>query len=87
MKPVEFLGQTTIFAKDQPEYQPLPAHVDSSPQKIVTTCWELTPQEISILRLTKRLWLQQYSFGQQLQPQLPAVVCPLSSRTIVGIDP
>jgi len=76
MKPVEFIGQTTIFAKDQPEYQPLPAHIDASPQKIVTTCWELTAHEMGVLRLTRRIWLQQYSFGQQLQPQLPSVECP-----------
>src|SRR4029077_6208419 len=76
MKPIEFLGQTTIFAKDQPEYQPLPAHVDSSPQKIVTTCWELTAAEVGIVRLTKRIWLQQYSFGQALPPQLPSVSVP-----------
>ena len=76
MTPVEFEQSNITYAKDQPEYQPLPAHVDSSHQ-IATTCWEFTDEEIELLRTTKRIWLQQYIFGQALQPQLPAVECPL----------
>lgn len=82
MTPVSFVGQTIIFAKDQPEYQPLPAHVDRSPQKIVTTCWELSDEELELLRQTKRIWLQQYSFGQALQPQLPSIDTPQQIREL-----
>lgn len=73
--PVAFPQQTVVFAKDQPEYQPLPAHV--SPHGVVTSCWELTDAELAKLRKTKRLWLQALTFGDALQPQRPSVEIPL----------
>jgi hypothetical protein len=75
MTPVEFEEQTTIFAKDQPEYQPLPAHV--SADGVVTSCWQLEPLEIELLVASGgKLWLSQMTFGAPLQPQLPSVVQP-----------
>jgi hypothetical protein len=75
MTPVPFPQQTAVFAKDQPEYQPLPAHV--SVHGVVTSCWELSDAELKELIETKRIWLQQLTFGQPLQPQLPSVEIPL----------
>jgi hypothetical protein len=75
MTPVSFPQQTTVFAKDQPEYLALPAHV--SVDGVVTSCWELTDAEILTLVETKQLWLQQLTFGAPLQPQLPSVEIPL----------
>lgn len=40
MKPKEFKGQNIVFAKDQPEYQPLPAL--RMPDGEVITCWGLS---------------------------------------------
>lgn len=74
MKPVEFADQTVIFAKDQPEYQPLPAHVTHD--GVVTSCWELDPLEVEALQSTRRLWLQMFTFGSAPQPILPTVFCP-----------
>jgi len=43
MTPIPFKGQNTVFAKDQPEYIPLPAKVDTeSPFGTVVSCWQLT---------------------------------------------
>ena len=75
MTPVSFPGMTTVFAKDQPEYQALPAHV--SVRGVVTSCWEFTDAELAELLNTKCLWLQQLTFGAPLQPQLPSVEIPL----------
>lgn len=75
MMPITFPEQTTIFAKDQPEYQPLPAHVSAA--GVVTSCWALDDAEIAELVETKRLWLQSHTFGGTLQPLLPSVVVPL----------
>lgn len=75
MKPIKFAQQTHVIARDQPEYLPLPAHVSHT--GIVTSCWEFTDDEILLLRTTKRIWLQQYTFGQMLQPQLPSVEVPV----------
>ena len=39
MKPVEFKHQNVVFAKDQPEYQPLPALRLDTPEGEVISCW------------------------------------------------
>lgn len=77
MTPIQFPQITTIFAKDQPEYQPLPAHV--SADGIVTSCWELSDAEIETLSQTKRIWLQSLTFGGSLQPLLPLIDSPFET--------
>lgn len=38
MKPVEFPGVNVVFAKDQPEYMPLPAmKIPNDPQGLIIT--------------------------------------------------
>jgi len=67
--PLEDLGDPVVFAKDQPEYQPLPALV--RPDGVVTTEWELTDQDLEKLIdnwPNSRLRLQVHTFGQPLQP-------------------
>ena len=40
MKPVEFPGVNVVFAKDQPEYMPLPAmKIPNDPQGLIITKW------------------------------------------------
>lgn len=77
MKPVDFPEQNSIFAKDQPEYQPLPACRTSDGQ--VISCWALTWRERFKLLFTGRMWLSQLTFGARLQPQLPSVTSPFAS--------
>lgn len=74
MKPVEFEGRNTVWAKDQPPYLPLPAH--NGVDGIVTTCWHLTIGERLRMLWSGRLWLQQMAFGNPLQPQRPSVERP-----------
>ena len=45
MKPVEFEHQNIVFAKDQPEYQPLPALRIDSPEGEVISCWKMSFKE------------------------------------------
>ncbi len=66
MKPIEFEGQTHVLGKGQPEYQPLPAAIEGN---CVTTCWEISEEELATMIKTKRLWLHQLTFGQPLQPR------------------
>jgi hypothetical protein len=40
MKPTEFLEQNCVYAKDQPEYLPLPVH--RTEDGMVISCWALT---------------------------------------------
>ena len=43
MKPVEFPGVNVVFAKDQPEYMPLPAmKIPNDPQGLIITKWQLS---------------------------------------------
>ena len=74
MEPTKFDGSNITYAKDQPEYLPLPAH--NGCDGVVTSCWRLTMKERVKVLFTGRLWLQQMAFGQALQPQRPSVDRP-----------
>lgn len=67
MKPIEFSQQNVVFAKDQPEYLPLPAY---SRDGEVTSCWGMTWRERLRALLTGRVYLTLLTFGQPLQPQI-----------------
>jgi len=77
MKPIEFKGCNVVFAKDQPEYLPLPAHKSQDPEGIVTTCWKLTWRERFLILITGQFFFQQMTFNNSLQPQKPSVRSPL----------
>jgi D-serine dehydratase len=76
MKPIEFKEQTIVIAKDQPEYQPLPAHVFGDETGRVAFCWKLTWRERLYLLLSGELWQQVLTFDSPLQPQLLSVEKP-----------
>jgi hypothetical protein len=69
MTPIKFPGHNTVFAKDQPEYLPLPAHVDRE-EGVVTSCWKLSSKERIKLFLTGKIYLRVMNFNKPLQPQL-----------------
>ena len=68
MEPIEFEGCNVIYAKDQPEYIPLPAK--KMEDGTVTTCWKLTPDELERIQETGIIWLHMLTFNQPLQPVL-----------------
>lgn len=70
MKPVEFKHQTIVFAKDQPEYQHLPALVIDGE---VISCWELTFKERLKVLVFGRVWMSLMSFNKPLTPSYLAV--------------
>lgn len=76
MKAISFPEQTLIIAKDQPEYQPIPAHVDYQ-ESIVTFCWKLTLLERLKLLFAGKLWHQVMTFHKELQPIRLIVKKPL----------
>ena len=55
-----------VFAKDQPEYTPLPAAVD--PAGVVLTEWEFSAEDLATLINGGRLRLWLYTFNHPLQP-------------------
>ena len=75
MIPIKFKGMNTVFAKDQPEYLPLPAHREEGGQ--VTTCWKLSIIERVQVLFKGTLWLRTLTFNQPLQPLKLSVKCLL----------
>lgn len=77
MQLIEFPEQTTIFAKDQPQYLPLPAHVyENDAEGKIAFCWRLTLKERLLLLLTGKLWHHVLTFNQPLQPQMLSLAKP-----------
>jgi len=73
VKPRAFAEQNTVFAKDQPEYLPLPAYTD---EQETISYWQLTWRERLTLLVRGRLWVRQLNFGTPLQPLRPQVEKP-----------
>lgn len=67
MKPIEFKEHNIVYAKDQPEYLPLPVYKDESGQ--VISCWKLSFKERLSVLFSGKVWLRQLTFNQALQPQ------------------
>ncbi|MCB0042540.1 MAG: hypothetical protein KDE23_22795 [Caldilinea sp.] len=70
MNLVEFAEQTVVFAKDQPEYLPLPAHrFADDPQGRIACCWRMSWRERLKVLWTGLVWHEVLTFGCPLQPQ------------------
>ena len=54
MKPITFKEHNVVYAKDQPEYNPLPALKDNT--GAVVSCWKLSIKERFKLIFTGKLW-------------------------------
>ena len=68
MKPIEFPEQNVVYAKDQPQYQPLPAFKNDSSNGEVISCWHLSLQERIRILFSGKLWVCLLSFNQPLTP-------------------
>ena len=68
MKPIQFKEQTVIFAKDQPQYQQLPALKIKSNEGEVISCWNLSFTERLRVLFTGKIWLSLMSFNKPLTP-------------------
>ena len=73
MKPIEFKDQNVIFAKDQPEYQPLPALRLNTPEGEVISCWRMSIKERIKVLFTGHIWLSLMSFNKPLTPSYMSV--------------
>ena len=71
MKPIKFKEQNCIYAENQPEYLPLPAHKDE--KGIVISCWKMTFLERLIALFTGKIWLSLMSFNKPLTPSKMSV--------------
>jgi len=70
MKIKEFKQQTDVIAKNQPQYEPLPCHIDREDDwRPVTSCWSLSFKERIKLLFVGRVYFQLCTFGGKVQPQ------------------
>jgi len=77
MQLVEFPEQTVVYAKDQPEYNPLPAHrVPGSDTGEIICCWKLSWRERLRVLWRGVVWHHILTFHQPLQPQRLAAEKP-----------
>lgn len=73
MKAVEFKHQNIVFAKDQPEYMPLPAlRIDSAEGEVIS-CWKMSIKERLKVLFFGRVWLSLMSFNKPLTPSYMSV--------------
>ena len=68
MKPIKFEQANVKVAEKQDEYLTLPAHHSGDMEGIVTSCWELTPEEIDQIKQSGKIYLQLWTFNNPLQP-------------------
>ena len=78
MNPTSFPEQTCEVAKDQDEYETLPAH--QNPTESISL-WRLTVTERLRILLFGRLWVRQCNFGHPLQPISLQVEYPFIKET------
>lgn len=74
MKPIKFPEQNVVFGENQPEYIPLPTLLATDGS--ATTCWELEPGELEEIQKTGKIWFNQLTFFQPLQPIRPHAFKP-----------
>jgi len=79
MKPIEFKEQNVIFAKNQPEYVPLPALLDKDRGQVIS-CWQLSIIERLQILFTGKLWLNCLTFYNPLQPVLLSTKRPFKVK-------
>lgn len=73
MKPIDFKHSNVVFAKDHPEYQPLPALKIDSPMGEVISCWKLSFRERIKLLFTGKMWVSLATFNNPLTPSYLSV--------------
>lgn len=69
MKPIKFKEQNVEFAKDQPQYTPLPAFRDiSNKEGKIIFCMKLNFVEKIRILFTGRIWVSLLTFNKPLTP-------------------
>lgn len=68
MKPINFKEQNIVYAKNQKEYQPLPAFKSDGQQGEVISCWKLSIIERLRILFIGKLWVCLLSFNKPLTP-------------------
>jgi hypothetical protein len=68
MRAKEFKEQNIVYAKDQPEYLPLPGHKVNEPEGRFIFCQELTLTERLTVLFKGEIWISLMTFNKPLTP-------------------
>lgn len=68
MRPIEFKEQNCVYAKDQPEYIPLPGHKVNDDRGEFIFCMKLTFTERIRVLITGKIWGSLLTFNKPLTP-------------------
>jgi len=74
MKLIEFPQQNIIIAKDQPQYNPMPAYIDDEGK--VLCCWKLTFIDRLKILFSGKIWHLIMTFKTPIQPQKLMIESP-----------
>lgn len=77
MKPIDFPESTILIAKNQKEYETLPAYKNETE---TISRWRFTWRERLRILFGAGLWIRQMNFGEALQPQLPQIETPFTAK-------
>lgn len=80
MNPITFPEANIIVAEDQEEYLPLPAFRTMNDMGMIISCWQLSPEEIEIVKQTGHIWLTNCTFNEDLQPVMMSVHKPIMNQ-------
>ena len=80
MKAIKFPEHNVVFAKDQPEYLPLPAYTYKSAKGRVVSCWRMGLRERLKILFIGKVYLSLLTFNKPLQPQLLMVDKPMMKK-------
>jgi hypothetical protein len=85
--PIQFPEASLELGANQPEYLPLPGHIDpNDPWGVMTFAWKLTWRERLKLLVTGVLWHQVLTFKHPLQPQKMLTTKPELKSTTQNKD-
>lgn len=73
---ISFPEQNVVYAEDQPQYRPLPAHRFNDAEGRIVCCWKFSWRERLYVLFTGQIWHSIFTFNQSLQPQLLTVEKP-----------
>ena len=77
---MEFPEQTAVYAKEQPQYLPLPAFQFGDSEGRIACCWKLSWWERLYLLWTGYIWHEILTFDDTLQPQKLSIYKPVMKR-------
>jgi hypothetical protein len=85
MEIIKFEGCNVTYAKDQPEYLPLPAYRNISGD--VTSCWKMNFKERLKALFTGKVYFTLLTFNNPIQPQIASIDKPVKDIELIGSEP